>query len=62
MHGYMTLEYEFKDNAFAELSGGSIKFWLNTGLPDYEGSLEGFKQVHPKYFQMLLDNKIIRIK
>jgi hypothetical protein len=62
MHGYITLEYEFADNAFAELCAGNIKFWLSTGLPDYEGSLEGFKQIHPQYFQLLLDNKVIRAK
>jgi len=60
--GYMILEYQFKDNAFAELSGSNIKFWLATGLPDYEGCLDGFKQVHPNYFQQLLDSKAIRAR
>ena len=60
--GYMILEYQFKDNAFAELSGSNIKFWKASGLPDYEGCLDGFKQVHPNYFQQLLDSKAIRAR
>jgi hypothetical protein len=60
--GYMTVEYTFADNAFAELSGQNIKFWSQWGLPDYEGSLEGFKTQYPKHFQLLLDNKVIKAK
>lgn len=58
--GYMILEYEFVDNAYAELYGRNIKFWLNTGLPDYEGSLEGFAKLFPKHFAELLTIKIIK--
>ena len=60
--GYMILEYTFKDNAFAELSGSNIKFWSGEGLPVYEGGLEGFESEYPKYFQELLTKKVIRIK
>ena len=60
--GHMILEHQFRDNAFAELSGSNIKFWKATGLPDYEGCLEGFSKVYPKYFQLLLDSKAIRQK
>lgn len=53
--GMMTLEFEFKDGAFAELRGPDIKFWLALGLPNYEGSLEGFQTAYPAHFQQLLD-------
>jgi hypothetical protein len=62
MQGYMTLEYTFKDNSYAELCGDNIKFWQGTGLPDYEGSLAGFELEFPKHFQQLLINKAIKAK
>ena len=60
--GYMILEYEFKDNAFAELTGHDIKFWASTGLPTYEGSLTGFEELHNTHFKELLAKKVIRKK
>lgn len=60
--GYMILEYTFRDNAFAELSGPNIKFWSGEGLPVYEGGLEGFETSYASYFQELLAKKVIRIK
>lgn len=60
--GYMILEFEFKDKAFAELSGDNIKFWASTGLPTYEGGLDGFEETHGEYFADLLKNKIIKCK
>lgn len=62
MQGYMILEFEFKDNAFAELSGSNIKFWASTGLPTYEGGLDGFETLYNGYFSELLKYKIIRGK
>jgi hypothetical protein len=56
----MTLEYTFADNAFAELTGQNVKFWLGTGLPDYEGSLLGFSVKFPEYFNQLIAKKIIK--
>jgi len=56
----MILEYTFADNAFAELTGKNIKFWLQWGLPDYEGSLVGFSEVYPEYFKQLLAKKVIK--
>lgn len=62
MQGYMTLQYEFTDKSYAELSGDNIKFWFDTGLPDYEGPLIGFELELPEYFQQLVTNKAIRAK
>jgi hypothetical protein len=59
---YMILEYEFKDTAFAELSGPNIKFWSGEGLPLYEGGFEGFEALHPAYFTELLAKKLIKLK
>ena len=60
---YMIIEFEFKDSAFAEVSGSNIKFWESTGwLPSYEGGLEGFEETYSKYFAELVKNKIIRFK
>ena len=59
---YMILEYEFKDRAFAELSGPNIKFWSGEGLPVYEGGLEGFELVYPIYFAELLNKKVVRLR
>jgi hypothetical protein len=58
----MIVEFTFKDNAYAELFGDTIKFWFSTGLPDYEGSLEGFKAFNHKHFQQLLTHKVIKDK
>jgi len=58
----MTLEYEFTDNSYAELCGDNIKFWQGTGLPDFEGSIDGFKTEFPKYFKHLLDNNLVKEK
>lgn len=58
----MIIEYTFKDNAFAEVSGSSIKFWENTGLPNYEGSLDGFMLEYTHYMQELINNKVVRFK
>ena len=60
--GYMILEFTFKDNAYAELSGDNIKFWEGTGLPTYEGGLDGFDELFPDRIAELLKNKIIRLK
>lgn len=57
---YMTLEYTFADNAFVELVGQNVKFWIGTGLPNYEGSLAGFLAEFPEYFQQIVDNKLIK--
>ena len=60
--GFMILEFTFKDNAFAEISGSNIKFWASTGLPTYEGGLEGFETEFPVYFEELVKKKAIKIK
>ena len=60
--GWMIIEFEFKDKAFAEVSGPNIKFWASTGLPTYEGGLQGFETLYPEYLNELLKNKIIRKK
>jgi hypothetical protein len=62
MQDYMIFDYEFPDNSCAELCGDNIKFWQGTGLPDFEGSLDGFKMEFPKYFKHLLDNNIVKAK
>ena len=58
--GYMILEFTFKDNAFAEISGPDIKFWLGQGLPDYEGGLDGFAEVFPTYMAQLIAKKAVK--
>ena len=58
----MTLEYTFKDNAYAELYGDNIKYWIGTGLPDFEGSIDAFKTVYPEHFQQLLNARVIKAK
>ena len=55
----MIIGFTFKDDAYAELCGDNIRFWYGEGLPDYEGSLEGFKLFNLKYFQQLLTNKVV---
>ena len=58
----MILEYTFKDDSFIQIENGTIKFWLSTGLPTYEGTWAGFEQVYPEHIAELLKNKIIRLK
>lgn len=60
MTGFMFLQYTFNDNAYAELASPDIKFWAGTGLPDYEGGIDGFKEVFPMHFEELLVNGLIK--
>jgi hypothetical protein len=55
-----TINYDFKDGAYAEITGSSIKYWDGFGLPDYEGGLEGFETMYPLQLAELLKKKIIR--
>lgn len=59
---YMILEFTFKDNAFAEIAGTTIKFWANDGLPTYEGGLEGFETLYPLYMTELVRNKAVKLR
>lgn len=58
---YMILEFTFKNDAYAELSGPNIKFWPGLGLPEYEGGLEGFAELYPEYMAELIAKKAVKI-
>jgi len=60
--GYMILEFTFKDDAYAEISGPNIKYWIGTGLPDYEGSLDGFAKLFPLHMAELITKKAVKIR
>lgn len=56
-----TFSYTFADNSFLEeQDNGTYKYWENQGLPDYEGTLEGFIDKYPLQMQHLIDRKIFR--
>ena len=60
--GYMILEFNFKDKAFAEIQGNNIKFWASEGLPSYEGSLDGFAEPFPLHMAELITNKAVKFR
>lgn len=60
--GFMILEFTFKDNAFAEIQGSDIKYWISSGLPDYTGSLDGFAELFPLHMAELIAKKAVKIK
>ena len=59
---YMILEFTFKDNAFAEITGPNIKYWCAEGLPDFEGSLDAFADAFPLHMCELITKKAVKIK
>ena len=58
----MIVKYEFKDKSFIAMEGSDIKYWFNTGLPDYEGTLDSFAEAFPLHMQELIKNKVVKIK
>lgn len=58
----MILEFTFKDNAFAEITGPNIKYWCAEGLPDFEGSLYDFADAFPLHMSELIAKKAVKIK
>jgi hypothetical protein len=56
----MTLCYETKDGGLVELTGTFMKYWRGTGLPDYEGDIEGFQEVFPGVFKEMLKAGVIK--
>lgn len=54
------LAYTFKDNSEIEIDGQNIKFWISEGLPDYEGSLDGWTELFPLHLKELLKKGILR--
>lgn len=58
----LILEYEFKDGALVALEGDDAKFWAGSGLPDYDGGLDGFAVLYPDRMAELIARKIIRAK
>lgn len=60
--GYMILEFTFKNNAYAEITGPNIKYWCAEGLPDFEGSLDGFAEAFPIHMAELIAKKAVKIK
>ena len=57
-----TLEYTFKDDAFMELDGQNVKFWIGSGLPTYEGDLDGFAELYPERIAYLVKRGVLRAK
>lgn len=58
----LIIEFTFMDNGFAEIDNDNIKFWQNDGLPDYDGSIEGFYTIYPYKVKELISKKVIKAK
>jgi len=54
------VNYVFKDDSEIEVDGQNVKYWISSGLPDYEGSLEGWVQMFPLHLNELLAKGILR--
>jgi len=58
--GYMTLQINLPDNAYAELTGPDIKYWPGEGLPEYEGGIDGFAECYPEMFALMVRCKYVK--
>lgn len=55
------LNYTFSDNSYLEEQAcGTFKYWKGEGLPDYEGTFEGFAEAYPDKVACLVRRKIIK--
>lgn len=43
----LILEIDMPKGAFVTIEGSTLKYWAGQGLPDYEGSFEGFETMYP---------------
>ncbi len=55
----ITFHYTFNDNSYAEFYQDMVKFWEGEGLPNYEGTIDGFTEKYPTQLQELLDKGIM---
>jgi hypothetical protein len=60
MAGYMVLQSVLSNGGEVELIGPNVKYWAGTGLPDYEGGIDGLREAFPAVFAELLQRKLIR--
>ena len=60
MAGFI-LDFTFPDGSAVEIDGNKVKYWILYGLPDYEGSIEGFAETFPKHMEVLIANRVIRV-
>jgi hypothetical protein len=58
MSGFI-LEYTTKSGGFVEVAGDNVKYWVGTGLPDYEGSTEGFTEMYPAVVSEMINKGVI---
>ena len=54
----MIMQVELPDGGAVELIGSNCKYWIGTGLPDYEGPIEHLPQGVLEY---LLKIRVIRL-
>lgn len=51
---------ELKDGSMIRINGDTVTVWLDYGLPDYTGSMEGFAELYPKQLELALKEKILK--
>jgi len=56
--GYITVEVEF-GRYFVELTGPRAKVWVNEGLPEYEGDIDGIQVKYPDLWTHLIEKSFI---
>jgi hypothetical protein len=56
------IDFTFPDGSAIEIDGNKVKYWILCGLPDYEGSLEGFANAFPKHMGVLIANHVVIVK
>lgn len=59
MTGFI-IEYQTKTNGLVVIDGTSVKYWESTGLPTFEGDLDGLEQCYPDVIKEMLKRGILR--
>lgn len=59
MAGFI-IEYQTKAGGLVVIDGTSVKYWIATGLPSFEGDLDGLEQVYPDVIKEMLKRGILR--
>ena len=54
------ISYTFTDNSYVQIVGQSVKYWQGYGLPDYDGCLDGFAELHPTYVLALVQARVLK--
>ena len=61
MSGF-TMLYTTKAGGLVQIEGHIVKYWKGTGLPDYEGDMEGLEKTFPGVVAEMVKRKVLVLK